>query len=108
MPGLKFFHKPEDYDSFEQILAEGLLRYACRMAAYQLMSNHRHFVLQPTEDGGMNDFLRWGSLDCWREEPERKPCPRFPWPLARSERGADYLFFLVNPVFGDGGPLPSG
>ena len=25
------FHKPEDYDAFEQVLAEGLERYACRM-----------------------------------------------------------------------------
>ena len=26
------------------------------------MPNHWHFVLQPTEDGGMSDFLRWVSL----------------------------------------------
>jgi len=58
----EIFHKPEDYDAFEQILAEGLQRYACRMLAYQLMPNHWHFVLQPTEDGGMSDFLRWVSL----------------------------------------------
>jgi REP element-mobilizing transposase RayT len=56
------FHKPEDYDAFEQILAEGLERYACRILAYQLMPNHWHFVLQPTEDGGMSNFLRWVSL----------------------------------------------
>ena len=52
------FHKPEDYAAFEQILAEGLKRYACRMLAYQFMPNHWHFVLQPTEDGGMSYFLR--------------------------------------------------
>ena len=52
------FHKPEDYDAFEQILAEGRKRYACRMLAYQFMPNHWHFVLQPTEDGGMSYFLR--------------------------------------------------
>jgi putative transposase len=57
-----FFHKPEDYEAFEQILAEGLTRYACRILAYQLMPNHWHFVLQPTEDGGMSNFLRWVSL----------------------------------------------
>jgi putative transposase len=49
--------KPENYEAFEQILAEGLTRYACRILAYQLMPNHWHFVLQPTEDGGMSYFL---------------------------------------------------
>ena len=29
------FHKPEDYEALEQILAEGLTRYACRILAYQ-------------------------------------------------------------------------
>ena len=52
------FHKSEDYEALEQILAEGLTRYACRILAYQLMPNHWHFVLQPAEDGGMSNFLR--------------------------------------------------
>ncbi|MGA1753838.1 MAG: transposase [Pontimonas sp.] len=56
------FHKPEDDDAFEQILAEGRERDACRMLAYPFMPNHWHFVLQPTEDGGMSNFLRWVSL----------------------------------------------
>jgi putative transposase len=55
-------HKPEDYEAFEQILAEGRTRYACRILANQLMPNHWHFVLQPMEDGGMSNFLRWASL----------------------------------------------
>jgi len=29
------FHKPEDYEAVEQILAEGLARYACRILAHQ-------------------------------------------------------------------------
>jgi putative transposase len=56
------FHKPEDYKALEQILAEGLTRYACRSRAYQLMPNKSHFVLQPTEGGRMSNFLRWDSL----------------------------------------------
>jgi putative transposase len=52
------FHKPEHDDAFEQILDEGWERDACRMLAYQFMPNHWHFVLQPTEDGGMSNFLR--------------------------------------------------
>ena len=58
----KIFHKPEDFEAFERILAEGLERYACRILAYQLMPSHWHLVLQPTEEGGMSNFLRWVSL----------------------------------------------
>ncbi|OYP31620.1 transposase [Rhodopirellula sp. MGV] len=56
------FHKVADYEAFENILAEGTRRYPCRVLAYQLMPNHWHLVLQPTEDGGMSHFLRWVSL----------------------------------------------
>jgi REP element-mobilizing transposase RayT len=56
------FHKPEDDDALERILVEGRERDACRMRAYQFMPNHWLFVLQPTENGGMSNFLRWVSL----------------------------------------------
>lgn len=56
------FRKPEDYAAFEHILAVGIARYPCQILAYQLMTNHWHFVLRPTEDGGMSNFLRWISL----------------------------------------------
>jgi len=56
------FNKPADFNAFERIVAQGLERYPCRILCYQLMSNHWHFVLQPTEDGGMSDFLRWVTL----------------------------------------------
>ena len=56
------FKKDADYNAFERILAEGLERYPCRILSCQLMPNHRHFVLQPTKDGGMSDFLRWVTL----------------------------------------------
>ena len=46
------FKKDADYNAFERILAEGLERYSCRILSYQLMANHWHIVLQPTEDGG--------------------------------------------------------
>jgi putative transposase len=80
------FHKPEDYEALEQILAEGLTRYACRILAYQLMPNHWHFVLQPTEDGGMRNFLRSVYLSRWLEEPEREPRLLSAWSIARSPR----------------------
>ncbi len=56
------FHKDEDFDAFERILGEAVERYPCRILSYQHMPNHWHFVLQPTEDGGMSNFLRWVSL----------------------------------------------
>ena len=56
------FKKAADFHAFERILAEGLERYPCQILAYQLMSNHWHFVLRPTEDGGMSNFLRWVTL----------------------------------------------
>ncbi|WP_413431137.1 transposase [Crateriforma spongiae] len=56
------FHKPDDDDAFERILAEWLGRYPCQILAYQLMSDHWHFVLRSVEDGGMSNFLRWVSL----------------------------------------------
>ena len=46
------FHKPEDYEALEEILAEGLTRYACRILAYQFMPNHWHFMLQPADRRG--------------------------------------------------------
>lgn len=56
------FHKEEDFVAFESVLAEGLERYPCRILSYQLMPNHWHFVLQPTENGGMSRFLGWVTL----------------------------------------------
>ncbi|PQO25153.1 hypothetical protein C5Y96_26795 [Blastopirellula marina] len=56
------FDKPEDFDAFERILAEGLSRYPCQLLAYQLMPNHWHLVIRPTADGGMSNFLRWVTL----------------------------------------------
>lgn len=58
----RLFRKAEDFAAFERILADGLDRYRCQVLAYQLMPNHWHFVLRPTEDGGMSGFLRWVSL----------------------------------------------
>jgi putative transposase len=50
----RIFKKDADFNAFERILAEGLERYPCRILAYQLMSNHWHFLLQPAEDGAMS------------------------------------------------------
>ena len=53
------FHKQEDYQAFERILAEGLERYEVELFAYQLMPNHWHLVLRPGTAGAMSRMLRW-------------------------------------------------
>ena len=53
------FRKEADYDAFERILGEGLARYAVQLFCYQLMPNHWHLVLRPTQDGELSRFLRW-------------------------------------------------
>ena len=55
----KVFRKEADYEAFERILGEGLDRYQVQLFCYQLMSNHWHLVLCPTQDGEMSRFLRW-------------------------------------------------
>jgi len=44
------FHKELDFEAFAKILAEGIVRYACRILSDPMMPNQLHFVLQPTED----------------------------------------------------------
>ena len=56
------FRKPSDFDAFECILKQGIERFPCEILAYQLMPNHWHMVLRPSEDGGMSSFLRWVTL----------------------------------------------
>ncbi len=58
----KIFRKEADYRAFEQILADGIAQYPCRILSYQLLPNHWHFVLQPTENEGMSRFLGWVTL----------------------------------------------
>lgn len=53
------FHKAEDFEAFERIVSEGLKRYEVDLFAYQLMPNHWHLVLRPTQDRGMSNLLRW-------------------------------------------------
>ena len=56
------FFKDADYEAFERIIAEGLLKFPIDLIAYQWMKNHWHMVLSPHENGGMGQFLRWVTL----------------------------------------------
>jgi len=41
------FYKPEGYDAFIRVLAEGLEKYAVELFSFSLMPNHWHLVLRP-------------------------------------------------------------
>ncbi len=57
------FHKPEDYQAFEQILTEAVQRFLeIQLYAYCLMPNHWHLVVRPTVDGEMSRFGQWLGL----------------------------------------------
>ncbi len=56
---LTIFHKPEDYDAFIRIMAEGLEKYQVELFAFTLMPNYWHLVLRPGKAGEMGRLLRW-------------------------------------------------
>ncbi|TWT50952.1 Transposase IS200 like protein [Rubripirellula amarantea] len=55
----EIFHKPEDYEGFIRVLAEGLQKYPLELFSFTLMPNHWHLVLRPAKDGQMGRLLRW-------------------------------------------------
>ncbi|MFT5525247.1 MAG: putative transposase [Pirellulaceae bacterium] len=57
------FHKPEDYDAFERILAEGLELHSVDLISCQLVPNHWHLVLRPNEDGAISQVVYGHSHD---------------------------------------------
>jgi putative transposase len=56
---LPLFEKDGDYEAFERVLAQALTAHPTRVLAYCLLPNHWHFVLWPSADGELTEFLRW-------------------------------------------------
>src|SRR4051794_15467912 len=56
---MTLFRKPQDFDAFERILAEGLTRYAVDLLTWCLMGNHWHLVLRPRSDEALGRFIGW-------------------------------------------------
>ena len=54
----RIFHKQEDYEAFERILAQVHVRLPARLLSYCLMPNHWHLVLWPKADGELSEFMR--------------------------------------------------
>jgi putative transposase len=55
---LPLFQKEADYEAFERVLHEVHERVPLDVLAYCVMPNHWHFVLRPTKDGQLTEFLR--------------------------------------------------
>ena len=47
---LPLFEKDGDYQAFERVLLEAMIKQPTRLLAYSLMPNHWHLVLWPQED----------------------------------------------------------
>ena len=55
---LPLFQKEADYEAFERVLRKAHERFPIEIMAYCVMPNHWHFVLRPTTDGQLTEFLR--------------------------------------------------
>ncbi len=56
---MRLFHKPADYDAFEQVLAEGLERYPVDLLTYCVMPNHWHLVARPETAEALGRWMGW-------------------------------------------------
>jgi putative transposase len=67
---MRLFHKEEDYDSFERVLAEGLGRYPVDLMTYCLMPNHWHLVVRPQTDVALGRLMGWVGVTHVRRHQE--------------------------------------
>jgi putative transposase len=52
-------HKPEDYDTFVDMMAEASVRVPMRILAYCLMPNLFHLSLWSCDDGDLGRWIHW-------------------------------------------------
>ena len=78
---MRLFHKAEDYDAFERVLAEGLEHYPVDLLTYCLMPNHWHLVLLPRNDTSLGRLMRWVGVTHVRRHQEHY-----------NRRGAGHLY----------------
>ncbi|MEO0514088.1 MAG: transposase [Planctomycetota bacterium] len=60
----RIFRKDEDFEAFERVLAEAVVRAgdsggSVSLLAYCVMGNHWHLVLRTHEDGAMGRMMKW-------------------------------------------------
>ncbi len=67
---MRLFHKAEDYNGFEQVLAEGLGRFPVDLLTYCLMPNHWHLVMRPRTDASLGRLMGWVGVTHVRRHHE--------------------------------------
>jgi putative transposase len=67
---IRLFHKDEDFEAFERVLAESLDRYPIDLFTYCLMSNHWHLLVRPGTDEALGQFMRWVGVTHVRRHHE--------------------------------------
>jgi putative transposase len=58
----RIFHKPQDYQAFLNVVAEGLKRFGVDLLSWCLMPNHWHLVLRPRGEGQLQAFMQWITI----------------------------------------------
>jgi putative transposase len=71
---MRLFRKPEDYQAFERVLAEGLARYPVELYTYCIMPNHWHLVVRPGTDDALGRWLGWVGVTHVRRHHEHYHC----------------------------------
>ena len=56
------FNNDKDYQSFEAILEDAVIKFDMRLLSYSLMPNHWHLVLYPKNDGDLVKFMSWLTI----------------------------------------------
>lgn len=56
---IRLFRSDADFQAFERILIEAHAKFPVRLYAWCIMSNHWHFVVEPTAEGQLTGFFRW-------------------------------------------------
>lgn len=57
-----FFEDERDYETFEQVIADALMRKPVRLLAYCLMPDHWQMLVWPRGGGDLSGFARWLTL----------------------------------------------
>jgi putative transposase len=67
---MRLFHKAEDYDAFERVVAEGLGRFPVALLTYCLMPNHWHLVMRPRTEESLGRLMGWVGVTHVRRHHE--------------------------------------
>ncbi len=90
---MTIFENDDDYEAFERILQEAVVRTKTRLLAYCVMPNHWHLVVWPRKRGELSRFTGWLTLTHTQR-----------WHAHRRSTGSGHVYqgrFKSFPVEGD-------